>query len=363
MVGAKSVGQNPLLAACLPCDRTQVVTDDKELSSQIALTRTRRCSRIWLQAFVAYSNLVPQTRLVSFGATASSPQDRPPTQSMSSGLLSNPRVCATPLQPTASVPPKGPVLSAPLATGMRYHPWVKCVASPVPCKPPWVAPSSWQQQTIASARPKQLNCCATRISNPTASAPTRHPNANCIPCFPPFPNQTKCFARSSGSSCRWACATRRERDCWARCGAPVNFTLERPPVPRRPVAHPSLPHPRRRRQRRSRSVAQGRRLEAHPAPPAHRPCRAGRARRLPPHGSKPASMQPRRAGLNAGRATARPPHCACVQPACPRLEPDSPAVPAPRSRRPRPRRLGNPQHAAHHLAAGRLLGEGYAHRA
>ena len=47
-------------------------------------------------------------------------------------------------------------------------------------------------------------------------------------------------------------------------------------------------------------------------------------------------MQPRRAGLNAGRATARPPHCACVQPACPRLEPDSPAVPAPRSRRPRP---------------------------
>jgi hypothetical protein len=223
---------------------------------------------------------------------------------MSSGLLSNPRVCATPLQPTASVPPKGPVLSAPLATGMRYHPWVKCVASPVPSKPPWVAPSSWQQQTIASARPKQLNCCATRISNPTASAPTRHPNANCIPCFPPFPNQTKCFARSSGSSCRWACATRRERDCWARCGAPVNFTLERPPVPRRPVAHPSLPHPRRRRQRRSRSVAQGRRLEAHPAPPAHRPCRAGRARRLPPHGSKPASMQPRRAGLNAGRATA-----------------------------------------------------------
>ncbi len=44
-----------------------------------------------------------------------------------------------------------------------------------------------------------------------------------------------------------------------------------------------------------------------------------------------------------------PSHCACVQHACPRLEPDSPAVPAPRAhcaRRPRRRRFGSPQPAA-----------------
>eukprot|EP00964_Phaeocystis_antarctica_P127165 scaffold90833_cov75-Phaeocystis_antarctica.AAC.2 len=83
-----------------------------------------------------------------------------------------------PLRPTASVSPKWPVASAPLATGMRYHPYVKFVASPVPSKP-WVAPSSWQKEKQTSAPlsapasvvpPKDPNCCATRISNPSLSS-------------------------------------------------------------------------------------------------------------------------------------------------------------------------------------------------